>query len=150
MPHRRRLELTMKSVDQSSTRWGVGNCLQACLASILEVPLEATPNFLVQESDWLDALAKWLDVQFAMSVVLLKFGDTPSFTQPRGYCVASGPTRRYPKHSVVWLEGRIVHDPHPARPGLNRIDDLLVFTVPNPIVLIRNGNGRSQPILDRI
>lgn len=140
----------MKPVDQSVTRWGAGNCLQACVASILELPLDATPDFIRTGSDWLEALAQWLDAQFAMSVLLLKFTGNPSFTRPNGYCIASGPTLGYPKHSVVWLDGRIIHDPHPSRPGLQRIDDLLVFTVPDPIAQTRNVNGRRRPRIDRI
>jgi hypothetical protein len=107
--------------------------------------LESTPDFVAQGHDWMNALAKWLDAQFALGVVLLKFSRSASFTEPHGYCIASGPTQGYPKHSVVWRNGRIVHDPHPSRPGLHRIDDLLVFTVPNPTVHIRKVNGRSRP-----
>lgn len=139
----------MKPVNQSETRWGAGNCLQACLASILELPLDSTPNFVAEESDWLGALAKWLQSQFAMGVLLLKLGDDPSSTRPQGYCIASGPTHGYLKHSVVWLDGHIVHDPHPARPGLKGIDDLLVFTVPNPASRTRSLNGHRRPTMDR-
>ena len=134
----------MKAVDQTNIEPGSGNCLQACLASIFELPIDSVPNFFLHGTDWLEALDKWLDVRFGLSVVLLKFHREPGFTRPRGWCIASGPTSGYPKHSVVWRDGSILHDPHPERPGLHHLQDLLVITVPDPAAIARSSDRPLQ------
>lgn len=39
-----------------------GNCLQACVASLLDLPLNEVPHFLAQEphNEWFRRLARWL------------------------------------------------------------------------------------------
>lgn len=60
----------MKPIDQTIVST-TGNCLQACLASFLELPIEEVPNFRrygrmmnVRMEDWLE-LEMGLDVSFA-------------------------------------------------------------------------------------
>ncbi len=91
----------------------LGNCLQAAVASIYELPIEAVPHF-VQFEDWREALALWVrgrggSLQLwkddpPMGVVLLAFGKSP-----RGNF----------RHAVVWEDGAMTHDPHPDRTGLD-------------------------------
>lgn len=56
----------MKPVHQTNFQRGTGNCFAACLASILEMPLEEVPNFCHEGSDadgstWLERTARWLE-----------------------------------------------------------------------------------------
>jgi hypothetical protein len=120
-------------IDQTDLGPGPGDCLRACVASIFERPLDETPHFLRDAPDaWLDALDRWLADRFGLAAVLVRLTDPPACTLPRGYCIASGPAPGYPKHSVVWHNGRLAHDPHPGRIGLTRAADLILFTVPDP------------------
>lgn len=91
----------------------LGNCLQAAVASIYELPIDAVPHF-VQFEKWGKALdlyvagrgfglTKLSAPEVPMGVPVLAFG-----TSPRGEW----------GHSVVWLDGAIAHDPHPSRAGL--------------------------------
>lgn len=51
LKNRRRsgLELDMRTVQQTILTPPSGNCLSACIASILEVPLYLVPNFAIQD-----------------------------------------------------------------------------------------------------
>jgi hypothetical protein len=81
-------------VDQTNADLPVGNCLQACVASVFELPMDEVPHFLGEHgSEWFSALDRWLAQRFGLQALLLQMTDPPACTQPRGYCIASGPTR---------------------------------------------------------
>ena len=122
----------MKPVDQ--TRFGLpgGNCFQAVLASLLELGLEDVPDFCNQGSGWQEAMNRWFvecdlfPVEFnlretdpAVRALVKEISDkTPieaAVNSPRGKGL----------HSVVWHQGRVVHDPHPSRDSMGcRLEDL--------------------------
>lgn len=88
-----------------------GNCLQAAVATILDLPLEAVPHFAQFGRRWFDALAMYASSQGRQIVkhqsapadqVVLAFGDSP-----RGV-----------RHAVVWQDAAMLHDPHPSHAGL--------------------------------
>lgn len=105
-----------------------GNCWAACIASILEVPLDALPD----EADFWSpglhprhtwppyyaAMLSWLAlrnltlVEVTTHNIEVDWGDSfeiLSGTSPRDSSIL---------HSVVGFAGKIVHDPHPSRAGL--------------------------------
>jgi len=49
-------------IPKHQDKFGVkeGNCYAACVASILEIPLEDVPNFCAAEGDWVYKMNKWL------------------------------------------------------------------------------------------
>ena len=88
----------------------IGNCLDACLASIFEVPINTLPNY--HGIDWRDIYNAWLnDRGFIM--------ESEPFDEdelsPNGYHVA---TIKSPRgdwyHAVVVLNGKVIHDPYPG------------------------------------
>ena len=91
----------------------LGNCLQAAVASIYELPIEAVPHF-VQFEAWGEALKLYVHGRGALlqlwktnapaDMTLLAFGKSP-----RGDF----------RHAVVWQGGRMIHDPHPDGTGLD-------------------------------
>ena len=115
----------MRPIDQSSIEPGAGNSLAACLASILEMPIEEVPDFQMGQD--VDGLDSFLDQKGLAGAWLI--GDLSLFLI-RPFCqehvVIIGPSPRNPSrwHAVVGacrakedaLE--IVHDPHPSRAGL--------------------------------
>ena len=62
----------MKPVKQTRTGSN-GNCFQACVASVLELPLEAVPDFC-NGADWFLEFSKWI-LQFNLSVIRIETGD---------------------------------------------------------------------------
>lgn len=98
-----------------------GDCMRACIASILDLPREEVPHFAQ-----LDAQGEgnfWL--------MLAEFCRSRgySFVTVRGqvvwaeddiYHVISGPSPRIKGgfHAIVGRNGRPFHDPHPSRAGL--------------------------------
>jgi hypothetical protein len=98
----------------------LGNCLQACVASIHELPIEAVPHF-VQFENFGEALRLWLDGRgFALvERATLKHPDIAPW-QPGVPILAFGKSPRGGwAHSVVWQDGDLLHDPHPSHDGLD-------------------------------
>lgn len=121
----------MKPVDQ--TTFGErGNCLSACLASILEIGIGDVPTFL--GDGWWERCIEWCATRGFYPVYFdRKEGKYPV---PAGYSLVGGPCMRDGKrsprlHACVALDGEIVHDPNPCRAGLLEIEDYIVLV---PIV----------------
>lgn len=94
----------MKRVEQ--TRTGAdGNCLNACIASILELPLDDVPEF---GDDWLTELNDFLRSRG------LSYKRIPiDGVKPSGYGTIEGVSPRGGLHACVALDGELVWDPHP-------------------------------------
>jgi len=110
----------MKPVMQ--TRFGneEGNCFDACLASLLEVPLETIPH--LNEENWVDATNAWLMKEFGCFYFEFEYNEAMAFPV-LGYHVMSGISPRSPDwprlyHSVIGYQGKMVHDPHPDGTGI--------------------------------
>lgn len=113
----------MKPIDQTVFTVPGGNCFSACIASILELPLEAVPYFMgdFKEDpgawwgrflDWLRPRGFWA-INFACPL--------GSDWIPMGVHILNGGSPRGDfDHSVVAFGEKIIHDPHPSRAGLVR------------------------------
>lgn len=121
----------MTPVGQTIFEDGKGNCLAACVASILDLPIEDVPNFA--ELDYFAGLHAWLterklqgiEVRFSDAAhcasayfgypgtPVLMWGDGPRFA-------ADG---RRKQHAVVGEPNgygcKLLHDPHPSHTGLH-------------------------------
>jgi len=91
-----------------------GNCLQACIASILELPLEEVPNFMQFPDQWLPRYEHFLRTHNLQPVHIRFDGKTPDW-EPWGYHLISvkSPRGDY-DHSLVGYQGKPVHDPFPG------------------------------------
>ena len=94
----------------------VGDCWRACIASLLDLPAESVPHFML-EPCYLDATAGWPD-QRGMIFHIDVF-------PPNELCIAVDRSPREGYHSVIADGGaledkvpKLVHDPHPSRAGL--------------------------------
>lgn len=93
----------------------VGNCLQACVASLFEVSLEDVPYF-----NNMYYYKDFLSKKFRASVDQIR--GTPDHDGKHyiaGYKVAKFEGEI--SHAVIWRNGRIVHDPRRQRVRLYRI-----------------------------
>lgn len=118
-----------------------GNCIQAAVASLLDLELDQVPHFAVYV-DWFAAMRRWARD---------RGGDFTYFPMPvpEQYCAAwesvaswgrehqafvilSGPSPRGPFWHVVVgnVDLEVVHDPHPSRAGLSEVGDAIVYCEP--------------------
>lgn len=93
-----------------------GNCLQAAVASLLDLDLDEVPHFIEcgEDEDWLERL--------------VTFGAGRGYRvvyrpDPVMFGLAFGRSPRDAAHAVVCLDGEIVWDPHPSRDGLVSISN---------------------------
>jgi hypothetical protein len=104
----------VKPVDQ--TEYGDdSNWYSACLASILEIGISDIPKMsglLDIEHTWFDRTQAWL-LHRSMFAVVLNDDDRAS-----GYYIAIGKNKKGEIHGVIYLDGALVHDPHPSKSGL--------------------------------
>lgn len=130
----------MKPVTQTITG-PTGNCMGACLASILEVSIETVPNFFdagPDDTDWWNALRAWLR-KFGLGIVTLTFESPAQWMHLRlaGYHIVSGPSPRLEgmHHATVWHAGKMVHDPHPDGTGIVKPETLDMLYLIEPASL---------------
>lgn len=133
----------MKEIEQTILDPPEGNCFAACVASILELPIEIVPNY--RSGDGLDK-DWWFDWQRWLKPLNLAFvgWNHPIAPDPdvcadvlRGYSIC---TIRYERpsgglnHSVVCLNGELRWNPHPLRDMVKHdsIVDWVVFRLLDP------------------
>ena len=100
-----------------------GNCLGACIASILELPLEAIPDFNEmgmgkervknEHAPWFKEMRRWLGDR---GVIVAAFTDAGAAESC--YINLSGqlPGKSW-GHATVCREGTLIHDPFPRERG---------------------------------
>lgn len=105
-----------------------GNCFQACLASIFELPLDQVPH-VVLEDDWETALQDWLAKFDLYYVVAMVPQCRTQDWHPEGYHLIGGKNGSGSGvyHSVVGYKGEMVWDPHPAKCGLEEDETWRIF-----------------------
>jgi len=110
----------MIKIDQTIVDAGTGDCTRACLASILELPIDAVPNFIRFKSDWFFMMKDFLrrlDYDY-IGTGYPHGNELKESPNVSGYVIASVPSKTFPDigHSVVMdLNGLVVHDPNPNR-----------------------------------
>ena len=107
---------------------GEGNCFNACVASILELPLREVAQIHPKAARYWSAWDDWFGSQ-GLVFMLHGLGKTP----PKGWSIAYGEGYRvYPddhdlaglpiNHACVAFDGEVLHDPFPGGKGLKAID----------------------------
>lgn len=108
----------MIKVYQTDLTADNGNCLQASIASVLELPLECVPHF-VPDNTWQAQYGKWLRERNMAWITLTPNLDVDAGYDEQlypGYTLFGVKSRKYPGgiHSVVAYNGTVVHDPNPG------------------------------------
>jgi hypothetical protein len=108
-----------------------GNCLSACVSSVLEIPIKEVPNFVEDNEDWQGALNEFLE---PYNMVYVEVPTTDVGIQTLGYHLMCGLTVRSKEvtHSVVAYNRKYYHDPHPSDQGLMTVDNYGIFCVLDP------------------
>jgi len=119
----------MKVVEQTKFE-GVGNCTQACVASIFELELDEVPDFVNNHKDWYRALELWTIANYMLFPIMMELKDGPPRLMGQslyGHYLISGQSPRGRRHMCVGKHGRVVHDPHPDETGLIKNEDVIIF-----------------------
>jgi len=119
----------MKKINQTKFGKLNGNCMAACMASLLELPLGEVPDF-GQEGGWWSKLQAWVaGFEYSALEVRWPIGEGAAdgehvFPNEGQICWAVGNSPRGDfKHAVLvqWEIGdwKIIHDPHPDKTGFD-------------------------------
>lgn len=121
----------MEPVDQKITNSTEGDCLRACIASILELDDKKIMNF----GQYNDSRLFWFKVNswtrenldYLFLPIIL---STPhSRLIENLYYISVGETSRGTQnHAVVAINGKTIHDPHPSREGLLKEEYIVIPT----------------------
>ena len=132
----------MTPVDQSimhdPENGKIGDCFRACVASLLDLPLEKVPHFMENKNKrWFDDFTKWLSI-LDMSAVFIDsetirdhIKEVVVVLGDQAIVIAGGKSPKGVAHSVLWTfheGGRMVHDPHPSRKGILEVRDFTFIT----------------------
>lgn len=101
---------------------GNGNCFAACLASLLDLPLWMVPPFeqmFGRGDDFAKRRSEWLNQMFGLRLVRTNGHEIDKLPP---FYIASGPSVRGVHHSVIYREGALEHDPHPAQSGIMDVE----------------------------
>lgn len=134
----------MKPVTQTTFGADHGNCYGAAIASILEVPLEALPDYMGEYKagrDWHGLLSAYLYRHHGVMLMEVDRRLTP-FVQPKGWHLLNGMGPRDLPHSTVGRDGELVFDPHPDRTGLVKVESY-EFLVPVNLDAIEDPEHRA-------
>ncbi len=110
--------------------------MQACLASLFELPLEEIPEFGSQQGTaYFEPLQEWL-ARFGLALLVYPWwnvDDDNGYLSHFGYHLLTGKGRGQTlRHIVVCERGKVVHDPLPNSTGLAERDDYWFFVSLNP------------------
>lgn len=140
----------MKPVFQTKTG-KYGNCMSACLASVLELPIEMVPNFYEVIGDKDDAAQWWAAVTgflkpFNLGITTLHFQNPDDFTRLPGIFIVVGTSPRGLCHATVWKDGALIHDPHPGGGGvqIETVDFLYPLDPSRPPTVVTPSNGSHE------
>jgi hypothetical protein len=117
--------MTPVSQTKLATADGIhpGNCFAAALASLLDLPLWMVPPFEDMfgrtRGDWFERVEVWLERFFTLELVR---SDGHQRERLPAFYIASGVSPRGLRHSVIYSNGVLVHDPHPSGAGIAEVE----------------------------
>lgn len=119
----------MTPVDQTRFGHGAGNCLAACVASLLDLPITEVFDIPAggKDPDYWSIVDGWLKERgLGLAYVDIRKHDSDELAAsvriPWGsHYMAWGPSPRGLEHSVIHCKGQLAHDPHPDRSGLTQV-----------------------------
>lgn len=99
---------------------GRGNCMSACIASILELPIDkvidTTSDEIRSALDWAQCIEDWLEEHDNLEMMMVIDPESPKLKGV--YSIGCGPSPRGDfHHAVVCKNGVMVFDPHPSDDG---------------------------------
>lgn len=112
-----------------------GNCLQACVASLFELPIEEVPHFaLFSRETWTAEFINFIESKgyFYEGWAPIREIDNPKVNEGvNGYLIVSGISPKGFRHAVIYKDKKLVHDPSPLNGGL--VEELGFYLIKKPI-----------------
>jgi hypothetical protein len=117
------------SVDSSQK----GNCMSACLASLLCIELSLIPNFaMMTEDEWFGKFLLLIEENGHEYTGVFYFTDNKTWDDLLSECkgcdgmfMVAGPSPRAyvtAGHAVLYKNNELLHDPHPSRNGILNLE----------------------------
>lgn len=111
----------MIPVDQTIFTPDNGDCMRACVASLLEWPLDRVPNFMeTGPKAYERRLKNWAD-SYGITILDAEVQDHKAFLKAfrNTYLIGFGKSPRFDcDHAVIYRGRHLVHDPHPSKAGI--------------------------------
>lgn len=116
-----------------------GNCFGACIASLLEIPINEVPAWEDMGSDgsWADSYYSFLASQGfeADGMILVENGNIDEAWEKlepadgvNGYFIVGGTSSRCTRgHAVIFKDKSMIHDPHPSNAGIQTIEEIYLI-----------------------
>ena len=131
--HSERL-IELGAVTQTTFGFPMGNCFEACIATLLRVPIDAVPDPRRGKSNReaarviktrLPAINRWLMDTYTLTMVRDQGPHPPVVglrdDDPPLFWIAAGRSNRGLMHAVIYGNEEIAWDPHPSRDGILRV-----------------------------
>lgn len=115
---------TFRPVMQTKFGGGLGNCMIACLASMLGVPLEEVPDIPPTDPTRPFKLDAWLKREWGLRLAHLH-GDPVLLGIA---AIRGGPGPRGFSHACIYVDETLLHDPHPEGGGLLSMESYYLIT----------------------
>lgn len=129
----------MKFIKQTRTGKGEGNCLCACIASLLEIDIDIFPN-VKDEHGWQVEFNEWFLREHGHEVVLIDFQDR-EYVLPKSILIAVvNVPDNDETHAVLWQDGKLIFDPSPYK-------DRGILGKPKYYILLIKNYKERQPCL---
>ena len=95
-----------------------GDCWRACVATILQLPMDEVPHFL-NEGEWPWNFLEWLDNRKLVWIEFAYPDGLDAYSELWGLHTIVGPSPRGGcDHAVIGKNGEMIFDPHPSGDGL--------------------------------
>jgi len=124
----------MKKVYQTDYSNSTGDCFRACLASILELPINSVPNFWKQTQEPIELWKlnnEWIYQNHNCKIILIEINEDQKFFINNLLCIAivKSPLDKQYDHAVVW-RNEIIHDPNIYNPIITEKPITFALLVP--------------------
>jgi len=109
-----------------------GNCVQACVASLMNLPISQVPHFVMYKNRMMDVMRDFCNLhgyKFSGIVKNPSECDICCFKGVDGFCIVGGksPRNKY-GHAVIYRNGEPFFDVHPSNDFTQSIDNLYLIT----------------------
>jgi hypothetical protein len=116
----------------------LGNCVAACVATLLDIPLAEVPHFVEfgiaygdssdvhdvsSGNNWWSMLLGFMAAKGYWPVALESVTDG----EDDEILFVAGKSPRGVSHQVLYRDGRLWHDPHPSRDGVLEVAEVLAW-----------------------
>ena len=103
-----------------------GDCMRACVASLFNIALSEVPD--LSDHGWQTELREWARPRgYGFVTIECPNEDVFRDSFSDGFLIVAGQSARDRLHAVIYKDGKLWHDPHPASTGIDRVRQVDFF-----------------------